>query len=100
LSGGEEKQVLQRVARRGFSVFDDGIYYIYADPEGLAKSEIRFHDFATGCSRSVGTIEGRILNPIEARVGIGLSVSPDRKTFLFTHYASAGSDLMMIENFR
>jgi serine/threonine protein kinase/tricorn protease-like protein len=100
LSGGAEKQVLERVARRGFAVFDDGIYYIYADPDGLAKSEVRFHDFATGRSRSVGAIESGTLNPIAARVGVGFSVSPDRKTFLFTHYGSAGSDLMMIENFR
>jgi Tol biopolymer transport system component len=98
-SGSEEKQVVERVARRGFAVFDDGIYYLYADPTGLAGSDIRFHEFATGRTRIIGSIESRILNPIEARVGVGFSVSPDRKTFLFTHYASAGSDLMAIENF-
>jgi Tol biopolymer transport system component len=100
LGGGEEKQVVERVARRGFAVFEEGIYYLYADPTGLAGSDIRFHEFTTGITRIVGAIESRILNPIEARVGVGLSVSPDRKTFLFTHYASSGSDLMAIENFR
>jgi eukaryotic-like serine/threonine-protein kinase len=99
MGGGEEKQVVERVARRGFAVFDDGIYYLYADPTGLSGSDIRFHEFATGRTRIIGSIESRILNPIEARVGVGFSVSPDRKTFLFTHYASAGSDLMAIENF-
>ncbi|MDQ2947632.1 MAG: hypothetical protein M3Y27_17150, partial [Acidobacteriota bacterium] len=92
LGGGDEKQVLESVARRGFAVFEDGIYYLYADSRGAAKCEIRFHEFATGRSRLVG--------PIEGRLGLYLSVSPDRKTFLFTRVASAESDLMLIENFR
>jgi hypothetical protein len=31
---------------------------------------------------------------------LGLTVSPDRKTFLFSRSAVSGSDLMLIENFR
>ncbi len=92
--GGHEKQVLDRVIERGFEVFDDGIYYLYEDPARAVKPEIRFHDFATGGSRVLGQIaEG-------TRLGTYLSGSPDRNTFLFTQYASAGSDLMLIENFR
>jgi hypothetical protein len=30
---------------------------------------------------------------------LGLAVSPDRKTFLFTKVSSPGSDLMLVENF-
>ena len=90
--GGDEKQVLESVARRGFAVFEDGIYYLYADSTGAVKCEIRFHEFATGRSRLVSAIEGRLHTY--------LSVSPDRKTFLFTLVASPGSDLMLIENFR
>ena len=91
LSGGDEKQVLEMVAARGFVAFEDGIYYFYFYPSG-GGSEIRFHDFATGRSRTV--------TPIEGSLRIYLSVSPDRRTFLFTLAASAGSDLMLIENFR
>ena len=29
-TGGDERQVLESVARRGFAVFEDGIYYLYA----------------------------------------------------------------------
>jgi hypothetical protein len=55
-------------------------------------SEIRFYEFATDGSR--------LVSPIEGRPYLYMSVSPDRKTFLFTLYGSVGSDLMLIENFR
>jgi Tol biopolymer transport system component len=90
LNGGEEAQSLERVVKRGFFVFEDGIYYL--DRIGPQKYEIRFYDRGTGRSRVVG--------PIDGELDIGLSVSPDRKTFLFTWLASVGSDLMLIENFR
>jgi serine/threonine protein kinase len=90
LGGGEERQILERVDGRGFDVFEDGIYYLFATSP--RTTEIRFHRFATGRSRIASEIEGL--------PGLGLSVSPDRKTFLFTKYVSAGADLMLIENFR
>jgi Tol biopolymer transport system component len=90
VGGGEERQVVERVTARGFDVFEDGIYYLAAT--GRQTAEIRFHEFATGRSRT--------LDPIEGQLGLGLSVSPDRKTFLFTKFNSAGIDLMLIENFR
>jgi len=80
------------VAQRGFDVFEDGIYYLSTGSGRPAKFEIRFHDFATGRSR--------LISPLEVRVSLGLSASTDRKTFLFTQFAAAGSDLMLIENFR
>jgi Tol biopolymer transport system component len=90
LGRNEEKQVLDQVAGCGFVVFEDGIYYL--GYTGLRTGEIRFQEFATGRSRAVG--------PIPAPVGLGLSVSPDRKTFLFAEWVAAGTDLMLIENFR
>jgi Tol biopolymer transport system component len=90
LGGSEERKVLERVAGRGFVVFEDGIYYL-ADT-GARTIEIRFYEFATGRSRIVSAIEGP--------PGLGLSVSPNRKTILFTKFVSAGADLMLIENFR
>jgi len=74
LGGGDEKQVLDNVALRGFAVFQEGIYYLSS--RSSTEGEIRFHEFATGRSRLVSSIEGRL--------SIYLSVSPDRKTFLFT----------------
>jgi hypothetical protein len=71
-------------------VFEDGIYYLSST--GTRTAEIRFQEFATGGSRAVGRVP--------APVGLGLSVSPERKTFLFAEWVSAGTDLMLIENFR
>ena len=90
LGGTEERQVLERVVARAFDVFEDGIYYLA--PTGARTAEVRFHEFATERSRSVSAID--------AQPGLGLSVSPNRRTILFTKYVSAGIDLMLIENFR
>jgi Tol biopolymer transport system component len=90
LGGSEERQVLERVAGRGFDVFEDGIYYL--TPSGHRTAEIRFHEFATGRSR--------VVSAIDALPGLGLSVSPNRRTFLFAEFVSAGVDLMLIDNFR
>jgi Tol biopolymer transport system component len=88
---GEERQVLEEgVARRGFAVFSDGVFYLHES--GRNSYEIRFHEFAGGQTRVVGDIGGPL--------GLGLAVSPDRKTFLFTKFNDGGSDLMLIENFR
>ena len=58
---------------------------------GHAKYDLRFHKFATD--------RDRIVSAIEAQLFLGLSVSPDRQSFLFTHLATP-SNLMLIENFR
>jgi hypothetical protein len=41
----------------------------------------------------------RAANGKLGRSGLGLTVSPDGKTILFTRFVGEGSDLMMIENF-
>jgi Tol biopolymer transport system component len=86
----EEKQVLQEVVKRGFDVFEDGIYYLGYTK--LWKLEIRLYNFVSGRSR--------VIYPIAAWPSLGLSVSPDRKTFLFSLTGPVGNDLMMIEDFR
>ena len=91
LDGGSERQVLDHVAWSAFAVFEDGIYYL-GRPGGDGKYPLQFHEFSTGSSRLITTIEG----PLQQF----LSVSPDRKTFLFTRHSGAGSDLMLLENFR
>ncbi len=90
LGSSEERQVLEGVAGRGFDIFEDGIYYLVFSGQ---QTEIRLHRFATGRSRIVSATE-------EGPPGLGLSVSRDRKTILFTKFVSAGADLMLIENFR
>ena len=68
LAGGEEKRILDKVAQRGFAVFEDGIYYL---SPGAAEYEIQFYEFATGRSQLVSSLLGQL--------DVYLSVSPDRK---------------------
>jgi Tol biopolymer transport system component len=90
LAGGAERQVLDSVARQAFVVVEGGICHIgRADEKGVFPLE--FFDFSTG--------RARVLSKID-RPGHGLSVSPDRKTVLFTAFKPHSSDLMLIENFR
>ena len=91
LSGGEESQVLSSVNWSAFFPVKDGIYFI---PERGTdrKSSIQFLSFATGKVKIVAPISG---SPSE-----GLSVSPDGRSLLFSQDDEAGSDLMLVENFR
>jgi serine/threonine protein kinase len=91
-SGGAETQFIDLVhPTGGWIVFADGIYFI-SRPNEKGVSYIRFKDFATGSDR--------VVVPIEGRVDWGLSVSPDRRTFLYSLSDESGSDLMLVENFR
>lgn len=90
LAGGVERRVISDpIVRFSFAVVPDGIYYI--TPRDEKFCDIRFYKFADG-----GT---QVVAEIERPVAFGLSVSPDRKTFLSSRPVT-GSDLMLIENFR
>jgi len=91
LAGGSERQVLDTVAYRAFFPVEAGIYHIGLGQKPDAYA-LKFHDFASGKSRT--------LSRIEAPLDLGLAVSPDRKNMLFTVQNPGGSDLMLIENFR
>jgi Tol biopolymer transport system component/DNA-binding winged helix-turn-helix (wHTH) protein len=90
LGGGEEKQVVESVWYRAFAVMDDGIYYIPA-PAANGGS-VRFHSFATGEDKEVSSIGQPTFQ--------GLSVSPDRKTILFSAEVQTGSNIMVADSFR
>jgi len=95
LSGGEEREVLPYIHLSSFLPVADGIYYIgHRSDEGYYPLE--FFQFSSAASRLLTKIES---NSAVDTVG-GLSVSPDRKTILFSRSVSAGADLMMIENFQ
>ena len=91
VSGGEESQVLSSVDGRAFSLVNDGIYFIPA-PGADGKSSIQFLSFATAKVKMVA--------PISRSPAEGLSVSPDGRSILFSQFDEAGSDLMLVENFR
>ena len=90
VAGGQEQLLINDpIVRLSFAVLAEGIYYI--TPRDENRCDLRLYEFATG--------QKRFITEIERPVAFGLSVSPDRKTFLFSRHVT-GSDLMMVENFR
>ena len=73
---------------------EDGIYYIARPDVAMPFAhELRFLNLATG---NVTT-----LSRFQARSGLGLTVSPDRKTILYSGTKPTdGSDLVLLRDFR
>jgi Tol biopolymer transport system component len=95
LTGGSERQILEWVVNRAFFPVEGGIYHIArAGKDGTCP--LQLFEFATGRSRVLTRIE----SPLYLGSALGLTVSPDRKTVLFTVNKSVNRDLMLIENFR
>src|SRR5262249_31044109 len=76
-SGGQENQVLPSVAGRAFSVVSDGIYFI-PETDADDKPSIQFLSFANG--------KVKVVAPASGHLSEGLSVSPDGRFLLFTHW--------------
>jgi hypothetical protein len=91
VNGGEESGVLPSVVSRAFLPVKDGIYFI-RERAADAKFSIQFLSLATGIVNTVSTMSGP--------PGEGLSVSADGRSLLFSQFDEAGSDLMLMENFR
>jgi Tol biopolymer transport system component len=91
LTGGPERQVLEWVENRAFVPVEEGIYFI-GRRAANKQFPLEFFQFSTSTSRLLTNIDGVVF--------FGLSVSPDRKTILFTKTVSVGANVMMIENFQ
>ena len=91
VEGGEETQMIESTHRYPgcFAVVEKGIYFISDD-----GAELRFFDFNTQAIRTIAALERTPTNVAD------LAVSPDGRTILYTQLESAGSDLMLVENFR
>ena len=70
---------------------ENGIYYTVAPQQ--YSFEIRFLDFATGATT--------VTQQYMSREELGLSVSPDGKTIIYSAESlEHGNDLVLFENFR
>jgi len=81
----EEVQVLPSVLMNNFDVAEDGIYF----EDG--GSELKFLDTVHGTTSSLTQLPGGY---------VGLSVSPDRRSIVFTHSNPGSSELMLVDNFQ
>jgi Tol biopolymer transport system component/tRNA A-37 threonylcarbamoyl transferase component Bud32 len=90
--GGEVQQVLDSlVFGQNYALVGEGIYFIpRRDPK--SGDSIQF----------LNTVTGRIqrIASVARPVGIGLSVSPDRRWILYTQADQSESDLMLVDDFR
>jgi eukaryotic-like serine/threonine-protein kinase len=92
VAGGPQRRLPISVVFYSFDVVPDGIYFITPLDTNGGGQELRFYDFATRKSR--------LIQPLGDVSSNGLSVSPDRKKFLFFSWHGSGRDLMLVENFR
>jgi Tol biopolymer transport system component len=92
VEGGEEVKVLDSVHTDGrWALGREGVYFFTVqDKQG--HSDIRLYEFSTGKTRVILTVERGVSELI--------AVSPDGRTILYTQQDEAGSELMMVENFR
>ncbi|MCU0248438.1 MAG: hypothetical protein MUC42_17855 [Bryobacter sp.] len=91
VGGGPERQVVDLSILRAFSVVEEGIYYIGRRGED-GRNPLQLFEFSTGKSREIVRLDHV--------TQWGITVTPDRKTFLFSRGIGSGNDLMMVENFR
>jgi hypothetical protein len=89
--GVEVQAINENVVDHGLAVFSDGAYYLHC---GQNECDIRFYQFV---NTRVQVIH-KIGVPLDG--ASGLTVSPDRQTFLFSIQNRPESDLMLLENFR
>ncbi len=92
VGGGEETQVLEGPLSypTNFVVVEEGIYFVSARA-WLAPGVLYFFSFATRALKPVATV---------SIWSYGLAISPDRRSILYSQLDQAGSDLMLVENFR
>ncbi len=88
---GVETQVGPAVYLRSFAIAEQGIYFI-PPPKPDGRSSIEFLGFTSGASKTVV--------PLTRPTLFGLAVSPDNRFLIYTQFDQAGSDLLLIENFR
>jgi Tol biopolymer transport system component len=85
--GSGETELVRGIAYVGFAVAADRIYYIHKP--AIGPFEIREFVLATGSDSRVATIERQI--------SVGLGLSPDGKSLLFSEWRGRGS-LMLADN--
>jgi Tol biopolymer transport system component len=92
VGGGEENEVVAGISDWStFAPLDHGVYFIPRRGH-TAPASIQFLSFADGGITTIAAIAKPVF--------VGLTVSPDGKSLLYTQIDQEGSDLMLVERFR
>jgi Tol biopolymer transport system component len=89
LESGHEQKLAECGHARSLASSPGALYY-FGCPDGDASALVRF-DTASGRHERLGTV---------TNVNMGLTVSPDGKTIIYSREILGGADLMMVEDFR
>jgi Tol biopolymer transport system component len=91
IAGGHETRITENVYRYNYAIGASGVYWMSQRAADLT-SIIRFRDATTGVTSEIL----KVTKPVD----LGLALSPDGRTLLFTEVDYSGQDLMLVENFR
>jgi Tol biopolymer transport system component len=92
VAGGEEKLIVDGLSYAlNFVAADRGLYFLAAGDTPY-KNSIDFFEYATGKRIT-------LLN-LAKQYWYGMALSPDRKSLLYSMIDSAGSSLMLVDDFR
>jgi Tol biopolymer transport system component len=95
VQGGEETRVIEEGAMSLWAIAQEGIcFFNLAHPAGPA---LQFYDFAT---HQVTLLRQFPKEAVIDRWGTAMSVSHDGQWIIYTQFDRAGSDLMLVEDFR
>jgi Tol biopolymer transport system component len=80
-----------------WAVVHDGIYYVHrtSGPNNTWIHHLRFYDFARARTADLGPLAGNI----DDWVG-GLTVSPDRRTVVYSQRTYESSEIVLVDQFR
>jgi Tol biopolymer transport system component len=96
VDGGEATKVLDGLINyTNLDIVREGIYFVPA-PSAAASFSIQFLNLATSQITTVAKLD----RPIDLGDSGGLAVSPDGRWMLYEQVEQAGSELMLVENFR
>lgn len=93
IGGGQATIVLEGLSDyRNLAILKSGLVFVPI----RNTSSLEFLSFATGKITPLANFE----RPIAVGAFSGLAVSPDPRLILYTQFEQAGSELMLVENFR
>jgi hypothetical protein len=95
VDGKEEIQVIEHGYHKEWTLFEDGVLYV--NRVSGSSPFLEFNSFTTG-EKSQITILDKPYD--EQKYGLGVSISPDGRWFLYVRDDADSYDLMMVENFQ